>query len=487
MAQIYRRLRGLGRRFRRDRRGVSTIVLAVSAVVLLGFGGLALDGGLWYLNRRAAQNAADAAAQSGALILHRQLQTPGVTRTEAEAAARAAAIDVAARNNFPIRAGTEVQVNIPPVAPARPEFRTNTRVQVIIRQQQPLFLSGLLLSSAPTTGGYAVAGMEIYGDMCALATRQLTFSGNITLNAPGCVLYANGQGGSPAYRVQGGSADVTAAAVFTTDSVCPPRSPGTPCVSDMAPAPLPADFQALLNFPSPTFTSSGQQLTRNCLDRNPGNRGGEEVIDETGIIRPTYGTNGTGRAWCGNTQGNTRVVIGANNTTTTMSPGVYFFQNANLSFAGTVICNGCAFVFTGTAPGGIRMSGNETVQLTAPANGALSTPSPLIGTPWGGTTPSLAPFEGFLFYRACTSATAACASASTDIVINGTTASTLNGAMFFPNANVRVNGTGRVDENSCNPIIARDLTFSGNADYEVRGCGAAGLDPGQAFVLRLLE
>ncbi len=60
----------LMRRLRRNTEsGQSIIILALSFVVLLGFSGLAIDGGILYSDRRHAQNAADAGALAGALAI----------------------------------------------------------------------------------------------------------------------------------------------------------------------------------------------------------------------------------------------------------------------------------------------------------------------------------------------------------------------------------------------------------------------------------
>lgn len=54
---------------RRSERGQSIIILALSFVVMLGFAGIAIDGGILYADRRSAQNAADSAALAGALAI----------------------------------------------------------------------------------------------------------------------------------------------------------------------------------------------------------------------------------------------------------------------------------------------------------------------------------------------------------------------------------------------------------------------------------
>lgn len=54
---------------RQHERGQSIVILALSLVVMLGFAGVAIDGGILYADRRNAQNAADAGALAGALAI----------------------------------------------------------------------------------------------------------------------------------------------------------------------------------------------------------------------------------------------------------------------------------------------------------------------------------------------------------------------------------------------------------------------------------
>ncbi|MFN6999008.1 MAG: pilus assembly protein TadG-related protein, partial [Elioraea tepidiphila] len=46
------------------RKGATAITFGAMATVLVGFAGIAVEGGSWYVARRAAQTAADTAAQA---------------------------------------------------------------------------------------------------------------------------------------------------------------------------------------------------------------------------------------------------------------------------------------------------------------------------------------------------------------------------------------------------------------------------------------
>ena len=61
-------LKFLARR-RDDDRGITIVMMALSLVALCAIGGMAIDGGAAYANRRQSQNAADSAALAGTIIL----------------------------------------------------------------------------------------------------------------------------------------------------------------------------------------------------------------------------------------------------------------------------------------------------------------------------------------------------------------------------------------------------------------------------------
>ena len=68
------RILGLVRRFRGNDRGIVAVFVVLMLPVLIGGLALAVDVGFWYVIKRNAQNAADAAAIAGAGLytLHRE-------------------------------------------------------------------------------------------------------------------------------------------------------------------------------------------------------------------------------------------------------------------------------------------------------------------------------------------------------------------------------------------------------------------------------
>src|SRR5215470_6257473 len=84
-----------------DRKGGTVLFVALGAPVVIGAAGIGVETGLWYMTRRHAQTAADAAAVAGAMQLLRG----------AAGNMTSAAVTDATRNGFPNTAPSSVAVN----------------------------------------------------------------------------------------------------------------------------------------------------------------------------------------------------------------------------------------------------------------------------------------------------------------------------------------------------------------------------------------
>ena len=78
---------------RREQRGAIAIIVGLSLAVLIGFAGLALDGGRLYLTKTELQNAADACALAAAYELSGALNIPADNFTHAKDAGLLVAVD----------------------------------------------------------------------------------------------------------------------------------------------------------------------------------------------------------------------------------------------------------------------------------------------------------------------------------------------------------------------------------------------------------
>jgi Flp pilus assembly protein TadG len=119
----------------RDRRGVTAIIAAIGATVLLGFTGLAVDVAYWETTERAVQGAADQASLAAALKYEE-----GASQDQIVAEGKA----VAAKHGFVDgQNGVTVTVNWPPKSGAY--TGDTTAVEVIIQTPMPTFFAQFFL------------------------------------------------------------------------------------------------------------------------------------------------------------------------------------------------------------------------------------------------------------------------------------------------------------------------------------------------------
>ena len=195
--------RNLARLLRRDRRGGTAVLVAISMTGILGLAGLATEGADWYKTKRAMQAAADAAAFSAVV----GQSAGGSITTEARA--------VAAKYHFMNGGdGVTVTVNQPPKSGTHTS--DSTAVEVIVAQPQTLAISGLFLSTAPTIAARAVAITSGSGGNCILSLDRasgvgIDLLGSASIDASGCSVYDDAAGS--------GSMLVSTAASITADTV----------------------------------------------------------------------------------------------------------------------------------------------------------------------------------------------------------------------------------------------------------------------------
>ena len=133
--------------------------------------------------------------------------------------------------------------------------------------------------------------------------------------------------------------------------------------------------------------------------------------------------------------------------TTNFSPGVYIFDggtfktNANANLSGT----GVTFVFLNNAT--LDLNGSGHMQFSAPTTGT---------------------YAGMLMIGAASNA-------NNTVKINGDSASSMTGAIYFPSQDVSYIGNFS-GTNGCTQIVAKTISWSGNASLAVN-CSAYGISP----------
>ena len=173
-----RSLRSAMVRLRRDERGVSAIMVALSLTVLVGFAGLGVETGLWYSIKRQNQSAADAAALSAAYEI-----LAGNTNLEINLIP--AATRAATQNGY--------TGNTPVVTYPYNDAIVNNAVGVKLEKPQATLLTGLFLPSV-TIETKAVARVFPAAPGCILTLshtgEDVEVSGSSTLSAPDCSVMA---------------------------------------------------------------------------------------------------------------------------------------------------------------------------------------------------------------------------------------------------------------------------------------------------------
>ena len=403
-------------------RGTIAVMAAISGTTLIGFAGLAVEGGTWYLALRNTATAADLAALAGASALERGQS--GV----------AVATDTARRNGFANSDRNTVTVNIPPTTGA---FAGNAAaVEVLVAQTQTMQLAQMFRATAPVARSRAVAVTNVSQNVCLLALDGgLELGGNSTTNAARCALGSNAA--SPGGISVTGSAGVRTDALVTTGTCngCASGDVYTDNTRTARPAVL-ANQASPIRDPFANLRSwnASPPPCRATAISFPGNQA---------TISP-------GESIC------TNLAIGTQDTLT-LNPGIYYFRNADMTLHGKLNGNGVTLVFTGDADrvGTIKTNAQATGSLRGPAESLIP------GHPEG---------AGLVLYR---DAKATNNGSAKEVQLNGGATMVVFGGMYFPTSDVVVNGNSDQGYSSCHAVVGYRLSFSGNSDTQVDVSGCA--------------
>lgn len=132
--------------------------------------------------------------------------------------------------------------------------------------------------------------------------------------------------------------------------------------------------------------------------------------------------------------------------TVNFAPGVYIIDGGTLSANSTAVLNGTGVTFFLTNGARLDINGQAQLNLSAPTSGTYS---------------------GLLFF-------ADRSGSSVSHVLNGTSSSTLTGAVYLPNDNLSYSGNNN-SVSGCTQIIARTLDLTGNSGIGVN-CQGAGVE-----------
>jgi hypothetical protein len=382
---------------RRERqRGAAILILAILLPVLLGALGLVVDNGYKFALRREMQSAADATALAAAQEWRNQNYSGYQT----------AALHDADLNNFD---SSDVKINVPPT---QGKYQGNSKyVEVVIKQQSPLFFMGVLTSDPGDVSARAVAGL-VPEDACVYVldphvSGAFTAGGTTDVTIHDCGILVNSDSDTAA--VTNGSAAVTATSFGVNGNYSGTGFYPTP-QTDVYPVDDP-----LADLPPPPI---GSCIANKLM-----------ITTETWLVPGAY---------CGGIQ----ILSGG---TVHMSPGIYVMYGGGLSVAGGAGVEGSGIMIynTGESSGqykydDIVFTGSSQTNLSAPTSGT---------------------YKGILMFQDRNF------SGNLNKLYAGTSDGTLEGVLYFPNGNVKFTGTSTAVTQKM-AIIGRTVEFAGSAQLQ---------------------
>lgn len=256
----------LAGRFASDRRGATAAIFAIAMPALVGMGALAVDVGIWNVQKRQAQGAADQAAYSAAVSSKAGSNTASVT-TDARA--------IAAGMGFvhDTTKGVLVEVNGPPT---EGQFKDKAGYwEVVITEPQATWLAGYLFGGGATVKARAVAGGASGGNACIIGlstapgVNSITMDNNNIISNPGCAIYSNSNFSVDNNSEIAGTAVVAGSFTGKVDKadIANPVTGATPVADPYADVPVPSTCSGTASITSGGAKTAGSY----CNGVNIGN------------------------------------------------------------------------------------------------------------------------------------------------------------------------------------------------------------------------
>ncbi len=399
-----------------DRKGNALVIAGAALPVAVGAAGLATDTIQWTMWKRELQRAADSGAFAG---VYAKLQD-NASKTPLQAVNDDIAPSKNNHTNISLLSGYP-QVTYP----TSPNYSYGVKVTLAV--QKTLGFSSLFLSEAPVITVSATAAMIDVGDYCVVALDNTTatgisINGNTTTNL-GCGAIANSTSKNAAVAGNG-SYNFTADPVAAVGGLPSSITGVTTLKPHHTAMPDPFKDQYSTTVPAGTTCKTFQQQSYTTTTGT-----GQNKVTTNHLAAGCYTSfspNGS--------------------STFYLDPGVYYLDSAdfNLNGTDTLIGTGVTIILTGSSPGGIKVNGTSTVQLSAPSSGA---------------------YKDMLFIQSSNAAT------NNGNTINGTSNSKYDGAMYFPKGQVSFTGTAG-DMTKCVMVVGNQVVFSGNSNLQnnTTGC-----------------
>ncbi|MBV9997140.1 MAG: hypothetical protein JO127_18195 [Caulobacteraceae bacterium] len=313
------RLQELIGSLRRDERGATAVVVALTLPLVIAGAAFGVEVGYWRYDQVRVQQAADAAAYAGAVV------------KRAGGANYSDAATTAATSNGYASASDTITVNAP--STATPGDANSVEV-VISRTETPMF-TAMFSNHAAVVKASATASFSSAGSACILAlnhsaAKATDFAGNSSIALNGCSVMSNSLA-SNSVNVQG-SASLTAPCIYSAGGASQGGTVTlTTCGAVKTHQPPVADPYASLVMPTVSGSCSNGNAT------SPGH-------------------------YCSMSLKNTK----------TLGSGVYIIDGGTLDINANanISCSGCTFYLVNGAS--VTMNGNSHVSFSAPTSGTYA-------------------------------------------------------------------------------------------------------------------
>lgn len=425
----------------RCRRGSVAFATVVALVPLIGVVALGGEAGSWYVTKQHAQNAADAAAYSGALRLACTLAgNTGVACADTQTVDYRGK-QFAAQNAFCNAGDTSYSgSNCPSLSSdtsQKVDIAVNgNQVTATVSQTQPAYLAAVLGLSTVTIGATAVAKVDSPAKPpCILALADsITGQGNPTVSSPTCGIASN-KTANDGISFTGNNGIQFNVPAYTAGGCTQTSTSGTQCTSVQTYQQPVSDPLSGLNAAMAALKTSDFPK-KACTSSTPKSYEAGQCYNVA-----------NGKLFSG---------------PTVALSGTYYFTG-DIKISGSPIITGTAtlILFGGAT---LTVTGTPTIQLTAMK--APAGPSALSSV--------LSLMIDLLIYdgeKCQTNKDGTCES-NQAVNISGDSTSYFNGTVYVPNAPVTYGGNSSASAPSpgCYQVIAYGVTFQGSTNLDNTGC-----------------
>lgn len=421
LSNAARRFFGFARDLQGDQSGATAVVIAIIFPIFVGGMGLGAETGYWYLTQRKLQHAVDVSAHAGAARLR-----AGDSKSQIDAAA----LNIALNAGLLASTGT-ILVNSPPAQGSKAGDARS--LEVVLTEVHPRLFSSVFSSTPVTVKTRAVASIAANSKACVLAlspvaSGAVTVTGSTNVNLQGCDVASNSNSSSS--FLMSGAAALSAACVYTVgQAVTTSGLTLSQCAAIKNDAPVVRDPYADVAEPAAIGA---------CRNRNVGTPNGSTTVtpsdNQPSGIKSARFCNGL------DLKGNA-----------TFAPGLYIIEGGDMTINGgdpnsktSPQISGSDVTFYFVHGGYLTLTAKVTLNLSARTSD---------------------PFSGILFFGSRTSA-------GVSQTITGGSGSTLQGAVYMPQSDIRFTGNSTTS-NGCTQVIGLTVTFSGNSSLQ-SNCTSAG-------------